>query len=54
MPDKHEVGGSSPLGPTNFSQSEKFNRRVAMISSEGLHHKVISSVKQISLTFVST
>ena len=23
MPDKHEVGGSSPLGPTNFLEEKR-------------------------------
>ena len=29
MPDKHEVGGSSPLGPTISPKGEKTLKRVA-------------------------
>ena len=53
MPDKHEVGGSSPLSPINFLK-EEINQIEDMISSKGFHYGVISSAKQISLTFVST
>ena len=36
MPDKHEVGGSSPLGPTNRTkvEYESFKKRKRLFSSK--------------------
>ena len=36
MPDKHEVGGSSPLGPTSFLKGSTTNK-----TTEYLVHKLL-------------
>ena len=36
MPDKHEVGGSSPLGPTIFTKVEKTEKKQTLILYGGV------------------
>ena len=33
MPDKHEVGGSSPLGPTSFFKFRKYLRYIEYLQN---------------------
>ena len=44
MPDKHEVGGSSPLGPTNVETSEirtRLKERKRLFSKQKLRDKLL-------------
>ena len=46
MPDKHEVGGSSPLGPTS-DESRKANLQIYIFLVPKLFSRVGESVRQI-------
>ena len=47
MPDKHEVGGSSPLGPTRNFSEEKFHLFTLHSSLFTLHYECKGSGRQM-------